>query len=556
MKNNRIYLKLFLICLFGVLIRLMTIDKSGGLWNDEYVSWYISTKPLFKEFIAAVYKNCHMPFYYLYLKFFTCIFGHNDTMLRITSVIPSVLGAIVMFFNGKMMKDEKCGLLCAAIISFSGFMIYFAQEVRFYSLLFLFSALCIFFTLRLFEKQTVGNYVGLYLSAMTVMLTHTIGFVFVFFNFLFVFSYLKIKKAISIKIILLITFLTAISMLPFAPFLYKTLTASYISQFWSDFSLTKLFFVLADYSSPIQINLINTPLHISTLIFKGGKFNLGYFIFAVIPMIILMIGLLTSLFKKDNKVYILLEIGFLTLLITIIASSMGKIVLITKYTMEIFPIFILLTAFGLYMLRPAFIRQLLLFVFFALTCTYLLISDYAPQKLERPEGHKYVANLINDAHLKNTDKILLLYYDADRFGKYLDTDNYSIEAITKYNFQYRLINNPPLHDKVISDGKYIFYQTFKDGNNDFFNEYLKITFFDKMKPHDKFAIIFINSVTFIDDKLMQDVVNDKSLYKRMPFLFLIFSHMVNNTKATADITLKQIFTEKQGKWEIIVWEKE
>lgn len=555
MKNKRIYLNLFLITLFGLLIRLTAINKPEGLWNDEYISWFISTKPLFVEFIQAIFKNCHMPFYYIYLKFWCFCFGNSDVALRISSVLPSILGIITMFFVGKNLKDEKTGLLCAALTSFSGFMIYFSQEVRFYSLLFLFSALAVLLFLKLLEKQSYLNYLLFYIINLMIMFIHTIGFVFVFFNFLILFVYLKKQNKISYKQIGVLVAATLVAMLPFVPFLYKTLTASYISQFWSDFSFTKLFFVFADYVSPIQINLVNTPINVSTLLFRNNVFNWGYVIFAVIPLFIAILGVISAFLKKNEKVNLLAIIGIATLFVMITASSMGKIVLITKYTMEFYPIFIAITAFGLYSIKPEFIRKVLIFSLFAITLTYLFISEYAPQKIKRTEGHKLVANLVTEAKLNPNDRILLLYYDSDRFGKYMSTDEYFIESITKYNFQYRLIFNPPLHTEVVKNGKKIFLSSFQNASNDYFNQYLQDRFFSNMKKGDRFALISLNSVAFIDKERMKTVISDEKFYERMPFLFLIFSHISNMTQTQADLYLKPVYHQIEGKWEIFVWEK-
>ena len=555
MKNKRIYLNLFLITLFGLLIRLTAINKPEGLWNDEYISWFISTKPLFVEFIQAIFKNCHMPFYYIYLKFWCFCFGNSDVALRISSVLPSILGIITMFFVGKNLKDEKTGLLCAALTSFSGFMIYFSQEVRFYSLLFLFSALAVLLFLKLLEKQSYLNYLLFYIINLMIMFIHTIGFVFVFFNFLILFVYLKKQNKISYKQIGVLVAATLVAMLPFVPFLYKTLTASYISQFWSDFSFTKLFFVFADYVSPIQINLVNTPINVSTLLFRNNVFNWGYVIFAVIPLFIAILGVISAFLKKNEKVNLLAIIGISTLFVMITASSVGKIVLITKYTMEFYPIFIAITAFGLYSIKPEFIRKVLIFSLFAITLTYLFISEYAPQKIKRTEGHKLVANLVTEAKLNPNDRILLLYYDSDRFGKYMSTDEYIIESITKYNFQYRLIFNPPLHTEVVKNGKKIFLSSFQNASNDYFNQYLQDRFFSNMKKGDRFALISLNSVAFIDKERMKTVISDEKFYERMPFLFLIFSHISNMTQTQADLYLKPVYHQIEGKWEIFVWEK-
>ncbi len=555
MKNKKIYFYLFLFVLLGLLIRLSSLDKPEGLWNDEYISWYISTKPLFKNFLKSVFQNCHMPFYYCYLKLWSFVFGDNDLSLRISSVFPGVLSIISMFFAGKKLKDINCGLCCAFYTAVSGFLIYFSQEVRFYSILFFFSSLAILFMLHLSEKQNRFNYFGFCLSNILIILTHTIGFVFVFFNYLFLILFLKKKNQIDKYTIISIIASAVISILPFIPFLYKTLSASYISQFWSDFSFTKLFFVFADYVSPIQINLVNTPLHISSLLFKSGKFNFGYFIFAVIPLSISFIGLCSAIRNKTDKLIIIALSALSTLLIMIAASVCGKLVLITKYTVEIYPAFILITMFGFCSLKNYSFKKFLSVSFFGLILFYTFVSDFAPQKLKRPEGHKLPANLITEAKLHKNDKILLLYYDKERFGKYLNLSDYFIDSVTKYNFQYKLINNPPAHYEIIKNGKSLFFDSFKSSQNDFFKEFLKNYFFKNMKKGDKFALVKLNSVTFVTPQRMKEVTSNEQFYKRIPFLFLIFSHISNMTQSVANDELSPVFNKTEGKWEIIVWEK-
>lgn len=555
MKYKSTYLNLFLIVLFGILIRLMSIDKAEGLWNDEYISWYIANKHLFGDFFHSIFQNCHMPFYYFYLKFWGFVFGNSDFILRISSVLPGIFGIISMFFVGRELKDDKCGLVCAAFTSASGFLIYFSQEVRFYSILFLFCSLSLLFMLKLIENQNRRNYVAFYLSNIMIMLTHTIGFVFVFFNCLVLFCYLKKQNKIENKTIFILIISSVAVMLPFLHFLYKTMTASYISQFWSDFSFTKLFFVFADYVSPIQINLINTPINVSTLLMRAGKFNFGYFIFAVIPLIIAGIGIFAALIKRSDKIKLIAISAVCTLIVMIAASLSGRIVLITKYTTEIYPIFIAIASFGLYMIKPESLKKFFYICFFGLILLYICFSDFAPQRLKRPEGHKLVANLVLEADLHSNDKILLFYYDKERFGKYLNISDYYIDSVTKYNFQYKLLHNPPGHFEVVKNGKELFYDSFKNSENIYFSRFLNEKFFDDMKKGDKFALITLNSVSFINEDRMKSVVEDEALYKRMPFLFLIFSHISNMAKSEADKYLKPVFNKKEGKWEIFVWEK-
>ena len=48
--------------------------------------------------------------------------------------------------------------------------------------------------------------------------------------------------------------------------------------------------------------------------------------------------------------------------------------------------------------------------------------------------------------------------------------------------------------KVVKEGKELFYESFKNANNEYFNTYLDFQFFSRMKKGEKFALISLNSV--------------------------------------------------------------
>ena len=172
------------IIVLGLILRLIFINKPDGLWNDEYVSWMIASTPLTDGFINAVKSQCHMPFYYLYLKFFMVLFGQSDLLLRLTSVFAGILSIIAMYFTGKE-KNEFTAMACAGLTAISSFLIYYSQEVRLYSVLFLFSALSLLYTLKCIKLPDKKNFILCVLFNFLILFTHTIGFVFVFFNLIF-----------------------------------------------------------------------------------------------------------------------------------------------------------------------------------------------------------------------------------------------------------------------------------------------------------------------------------------------------------------------------------
>ena len=179
------------ITIFGFLLRLTNIIKPEGLWNDEYVSWYTAQIPFNNGFWQAVLKQCHMPLYYLYLKPFS---DCSDLILRLTSVIPSVAAIPVMYLVGKEFS-KKTGYFAATITAVLSFLIYYAQEVRFYSLLFLFTTLSLLFLVRLVKRgQGLAGYI---ISSLLILFTHVLGGIYVFFTL----CYLLYKKQISKKII-------------------------------------------------------------------------------------------------------------------------------------------------------------------------------------------------------------------------------------------------------------------------------------------------------------------------------------------------------------------
>ena len=171
---------ILIITIIGALLRLLFIDKAEGLWNDEYVSWYTASQPLTNGFLESIKAQCHMPFYYIYLKVFMSIFNDSDLVLRLTSVLAGVAAIPVMYLVGKI-KDKQTGTIAAIITALSSFLIYYSQEVRLYSVLFLFSALSLLFTLKFIRKTNKNNLIGLIISNILILFTHTIGFVYVFF---------------------------------------------------------------------------------------------------------------------------------------------------------------------------------------------------------------------------------------------------------------------------------------------------------------------------------------------------------------------------------------
>lgn len=523
---------LILIVIAGVLLRLIAVNKPEGLWNDEYVSYMIAAKPLFDGFVEGIKSQCHMPFYYLYLKTFMFMFGDSDLVLRLSSVFAGFLSIIVMYFIG-LEKDKRTGMLCAGFTAISSFLIYYSQEVRLYSVLFLFSALMLLFTLRLIKQADKKNFILLIISSFLVLLTHTIGFVFVFFNMVYLSfrlykehknTILKLRGVIAVLILLLI------------PQILGILFKKTFSQWWGVFSPSALGFLITDYFSPVLTNLTGAPPNFFY------NFKSGFIIFAMIPSVISMIFLGYSLKEKENRE--LLYIVLATVAVLVIAALSGKLVFVTKYSIEVYPILIYLACSGVSAVQNKALKNTLVSIFCLLSVFFLLVSPLSANRMFRKEGHKLAADLIKNAELKKGDIVILQYYDQSRFEKYFDFSDLKVITMNKGNFS-EFINPETSYAKVYND-KNALRQTFLSPENKYFENKLLNTL--NLHPGQSVLVLSLDSVSFFNDEVIRKISANESYYTQTPIFFMVFSYLKNQTY---DILVKECKTglkAKKGEW--------
>ncbi len=555
MKNNTFF-KLFIIILIGFAFRLWFLDKPEGLWNDEYVSWHIASQTDWTIFWQKVYENCHMPLYYFYLKIWMLLFSDTDTSLRWSSILPSILSILIMFFIGKELKNKTLGLYCATFTAISSFLIYFGQEVRLYSLIFLITSCIVYYFIKSLKEPETPNIILFYSSNIVLILTHTLGIIFSFFNILLFLFYQKnqnqIQKKLTIKSIILVIFTIIIS----SSLLFTIATSKNLSQFWSEFSLTKVVSNFIDYFSPILVNLTSTPKDFLSYIWNNNDLNYSFILFAIIPTFIGLYGIYLAI-KDKNKIlnYLILSAGlfFLTL---IFLSICGKMILVTKYSIEIYPILILASAFGIMSIKKDVIKKFLIFIFIGLNLCYLIFSPDSTPKRTRPEGHKAVAELVKETNFKQNDIIIFTYYGADKFERYLDKNQeLTTYTINKFNFNYPLFDGENYYE-ILNTCKENHKDFFADYPNTKFQNYINSNYISKLNKGDKLGIISLDSVSFLSSEKMNEIVKDDAKYRNTSLIFLVFSAVKNNLLYAAKNKLRFYSMTKYGDWTLHVYIKE
>lgn len=537
-----------IITIIGFVLRFIGLDKDGGLWNDEYISWFIASAPTFKGFVDGILSQCHMPLYYIYLKIVMLIGGDNDLVLRFSSIIPAVASIPVMYMVGRE-KTKFTGLMCALFTALSSFLIYYSQEVRFYTLLFLFSALSLYFTIRILKKPNKKNFIGLIISNFLILFTHTIGFVYVFFDIIFICYYLRHSYK---KIVNLITVFSGVTLVIASPLIIKIFTTVSFSQWWAQFSFRRIIQLFSDYFTPVLSKSLLLE-NLNSIDFNSICLILPLFLVFIVFFAII----LDKNIRRESKLG-LIALG--TFIVLIIASMSGKLVLEAKYAIEIYPILIFLFCATIDFSEKVLWFKILLFTFFfGFQVLYIISPNYA-SFLPREEGNKYVAKLIKSANLKNDDFIILTYYPKNRFEKYINFDKYNVIEIHKGNFNEYF--TPEIsYKEAVKSGKQKYKGAFVNSirpvnkfTGDKLIDEINENVYYKMKKGQKVAFLFLDSVSFLDENIFANILTDQKAYKNAPLLFLIFSDIRNEIIKTLPVNAKNMRYEVAGSWTLVSFE--
>lgn len=116
-----------------------------SLWRDEAFSVWIAQDSL-SEVIRRTGSDFNPPLYYLLLNVWMRIFARSEIALRSLSVVFFLLFLIVIYkFAQKLFKSRQMAIVTAILAGLNPMLLYFAFELRMYSLLTLITTLSMYF---------------------------------------------------------------------------------------------------------------------------------------------------------------------------------------------------------------------------------------------------------------------------------------------------------------------------------------------------------------------------------------------------------------------------
>lgn len=153
----------------GLGLRLYRLDAQS-FWYDEAFSVGVASGTASQIFMND-FCSVHPPLYYLTLHYWLGI-GQGDFVVRLLSTMLAVAGIAAMYSLGRVLYEETAGLVAATITAVAPYMIFYSQEARMYTLLFLLSALLITSYARMLRRDSPGCWAAYTVLAALGVNTH------------------------------------------------------------------------------------------------------------------------------------------------------------------------------------------------------------------------------------------------------------------------------------------------------------------------------------------------------------------------------------------------
>lgn len=406
--DKSIFILLLIIATFSALIlRLINIDYPTGLWFDEMLS-LTAAKQSFPFGIThwLCVNDVHLPFYFYILHFWMNLFGDGDITLRFLSVLFGVLNVLVIYMLGKEMESEKTGIVAAFFVAINSFLIYYSQEVRFYSLIPLLASLSILFATKTFKKPDTKHLTGLVIINIFLIFTYPLAIIFAAFEVVIFGLYIfKNNKSVLNKFLItqMIPFLIFMTYLP--GFLVQVQSKQWLHSFTEAYPPT-IFLYFANWFSPILSGLYSND-------FSYPYYNSPDFLFfIVLPVIIVFIGIFISIFNQNFSknelsriIFIICLLNILTDFILVLTGNLHW--LICRYTIFVVPLLLLVSVNGLLSIPNKILSLGFIIIFILLNVSYINFGTFSIINEHRNGGYKIPVEILKSYKRLNPKDIIL-----------------------------------------------------------------------------------------------------------------------------------------------------
>ncbi|CAN5279366.1 hypothetical protein BH09BAC3_BH09BAC3_21930 [soil metagenome] len=376
-KRNSFFLLILISCL-ATALRLYHLDYQS-LAIDEIASMNGTDPELSIRAVVNYSKADQPPAFFILLHFWLKIFPFTDWSGRLLAMCLGVIGVVTIFFFGKEVKNNELGVMASLIACFSYIHIYFSQDARFYTLVFLLTTLSWLFYIRAVKSMKIYDFLLYTIFTSLVIYSHYFGLV-VFASQGFLFVLLLIFYPSQQRFIILgisSALLVIICIVPWLPVFFAD---SQIETFWIQ---------PEPFYFPIKYFYVYFKDVISCLIF--GSLLLYYFFD--------QLKTIRSQKKLDRIDFILITGAASGILFPLIYSIIRTPLLNVRYTIIILPSLTILICLGFSLLKKRLRWILLTLSCFTTFLSLIFIEDYYTKPLK--EDWRGLVEVVIEQHNKS-----------------------------------------------------------------------------------------------------------------------------------------------------------
>lgn len=544
-KTYTEYYLLICIIFLGLFLRLLGIIKPFGLGYDEAITYIYAIKDFPMGIINSLVKtDVHMPLYFLILNLWIKLFTNSDTIMRLLSVLFGILSIFLCYLSGKELVNKKTGLIAALLISVNSLAIFYSQEVRFYSLLMMLSALTLLYFIKTINNPSKINLILLFFSSILLIYTNTISIIFVTLILFETALLLMVKYKEKLFFYIYLLLLVQIFLLPFYWMIYQI--SIHRGSAFSDvlfFDNQVIFGIIQSWFSPILVGLYNNPQNYFINFFKNISVQLT--IFALIPMLISIILMLKNNFKKPVNAIILSTI-VIFISIELVASYMHKFTILPRYTLFVLPFIVILVASGLNNYKHKIIADFLFITLILINLFYLVIYPDSAPKIPRTSGQKVPAMILKEYKINNHD-IVIYPLRTNLSDKYYQNNYTKLSTLQIFSELY------PYKDSVQNQHAY-YKKIFNDNNSKIFKNYFDNEIYKKLAPKCRLVLLIQKDFMPYNVNSFNYVLKNNNIYNTQPILFMKLYKTVSNIVANSyKLKMKKVYNIEN--WMIIIYEK-
>ena len=431
LKENK---GLILILILAAILRFYQLDFQS-LWMDEIYTMNVSNPAnSFSTLIEDVNVKEGFPYlYFILIKILLSIFGYIGIVARFLSVFFGILSVYLIYKLGKEIFDKNTGLIAAILLTFNEFAICYSQEARPYAF-YLMGILLVVYRLVIFLKNPNSKNAVYYgISAGLLLNISFFGFINLFsqaFVIIYFFCYQeKNEKFNYAKNVILSGIIAIVMFVPNIAILKKLLT---FESGWIP--------------APTETTI--------SLIFKellgNSELTIYFFIGFLFFYFFKVFNEKETSFKK-GEIYNKLVFSFILffswffiyLFIFVIKSYTDTSILISRYFINLLPIFFLICAYSINLINNRIVKNSILFVLLLLMwINQCSIKKYysTPTKTQYREA----TNFVIEKNVENQQVYTNQYY---WFGYYFNLKQNKFNLAEKPTLEIlinEMIQNPTM----------------------------------------------------------------------------------------------------------------